>query len=194
MNYPFKARLKHFRNTLQLRKDWSWSNTICSNTLEINGNIYKVIQNRGIQWRLVQRHLLKRDTKPGPTASTINLKNVGCMVSKEQKDNLVLTIVSLSRCREIGSIEGSVWEGLMVDLKLEILSIKNLKKLSHRASECHGCTQQGEMRNTQTRKYFKIIVFNDNIKGRQGKVDTPGITSRPDDMELNRRDLNTHSN
>ncbi len=68
------------------------------------------------------------------------------MVSKEQKDYLVLTIVSLSRCREIGSkafqeaecnngIEGSVWEGLMVDLKLEILSIKNLKKLSHRASE-----------------------------------------------------------
>ncbi len=57
------------------------------------------------------------------------------MVSKEQKDNLVLTIVSLSWCREIGSkasqeaeynngIEGSVWEGLMVDLKLEILSIK----------------------------------------------------------------------
>ncbi len=40
------------------------------------------------------------------------------------------------------------------------------------------CTQQGETRNTQTRKYFKIIVFNDNIKGRQGKVDTPGITSR----------------
>ncbi len=50
------------------------------------------------------------------------------------------------------------------------------------------------MRNTQTRKYFKIIVFNDNIKGRQGKVDTPGITSGPDSMELNRRDLNTHSN
>ncbi len=42
---------------------------------------------------------------------------------------------------------------------------------------CYGCPQQGEMRNTQTRKYFKIIVFNDNIKGRQGKVDTPGITS-----------------
>ncbi len=56
------------------------------------------------------------------------------------------------------------------------------------------CPQQGERRNKQTRKYFKIIVFNDNIKGRQGKVDTPGITSRPDHMELNRRDLNTHSN
>ncbi len=40
------------------------------------------------------------------------------------------------------------------------------------------CTQQGETRNTQTWRYFKIIVFNDNIKGRQGKVDTPGITSR----------------
>ncbi len=49
------------------------------------------------------------------------------------------------------------------------------------------------MRNTQTRKYFKIIVFNDNIKGRQGKVDTPGITSRPDEMEDKRQDLNTHS-
>ncbi len=54
------------------------------------------------------------------------------------------------------------------------------------------CTQQGETTNTQTRKYFKIIVFNDNIKGRQGKVDTPGITSRPDKMEFNKQDLNTH--
>ncbi len=54
------------------------------------------------------------------------------------------------------------------------------------------CTQQGEMRNTQTRKYFKIIVFNDNIKGRQGKVDTPGITSRPDEVQYKRQDLNTH--
>ncbi len=33
------------------------------------------------------------------------------------------------------------------------------------------CTQQGETRNTQTRRYFKIIVFNDDIKVRQGKVD-----------------------
>ncbi len=55
------------------------------------------------------------------------------------------------------------------------------------------CTQQGETRNTQTRKYFKIIVFNDNIKGRQGKVDTPGITSRPDHIEYKRQDLNTPS-
>ncbi len=55
------------------------------------------------------------------------------------------------------------------------------------------CTQQGETRNTQTRTYFKIIVFNDDIKGRQGKVDTPGITSRPDEMEDKRQDLNTHS-
>ncbi len=54
------------------------------------------------------------------------------------------------------------------------------------------CTQQGETRNTQTRRYFKIIVFNDNIRGRQGKVDTPGITSRPDKMEFNKQDLNTH--
>ncbi len=38
------------------------------------------------------------------------------------------------------------------------------------------------------------IVFNDNIKGRQGKVDTPGITSRPDKMEFNRQDLNTPGN
>ncbi len=45
-----------------------------------------------------------------------------------------------------------------------------------------------ETRNTQTRKYFKIIVFNDNIKGRQGKVDTPGITSRPDNIEYKRQD------
>ncbi len=56
------------------------------------------------------------------------------------------------------------------------------------------CTHQGETRNTQTRIYFKIIVFNDDIKVRQGKVDTPGITSRPDDMELKRQDLNTHGN
>ncbi len=56
------------------------------------------------------------------------------------------------------------------------------------------CTQQGETRNTQTRRYFKIIVFNDNIKGRQGKVDTPGITSRPDEMEYKRQDLNTQGN
>ncbi len=55
------------------------------------------------------------------------------------------------------------------------------------------CTQQGETRNTQTRINFKIIVFNDDIKGRQGKVDTPGITSRPDEMEYKRQDLNTHS-
>ncbi len=55
------------------------------------------------------------------------------------------------------------------------------------------CTQQGETRNTQTRRYFKIIVFHDNIKGRQGKVDTPGITSRPDEVEFKRQDLNTHS-
>ncbi len=34
------------------------------------------------------------------------------------------------------------------------------------------CTQQGEMRNTQTRIHFKIIVFNDDIKGRQGNADT----------------------
>ncbi len=34
------------------------------------------------------------------------------------------------------------------------------------------CTQQGGTRNTQTRIYFKIIVFNDDIKVRQGKVDT----------------------
>ncbi len=50
------------------------------------------------------------------------------------------------------------------------------------------------MRNTQTRINFKIIVFNDDIKGRQGKVDTPGITSRPDEMEYIRQDLNTHGN
>ncbi len=37
------------------------------------------------------------------------------------------------------------------------------------------------------------IVFNDNIKGRQGKVDTPGITSWPDQVEFKRQDLNTHS-
>ncbi len=40
---------------------------------------------------------------------------------------------------------------------------------------------------------FKIIVFNDDIKGRQGKVDTPGITSRPDHIEYKRQDLNTLS-
>ncbi len=34
------------------------------------------------------------------------------------------------------------------------------------------CTQQGETRNTQTRIYFKIIVFNDDIKVRQGNADT----------------------
>ncbi len=51
------------------------------------------------------------------------------------------------------------------------------------------CTQQGEMRNTQTRKYFKIIVFNDNIRVTQGKVDTPGITSRPDDIEYKKTGL-----
>ncbi len=59
---------------------------------------------------------------------------------------------------------------------------------------CHGCTQQGETRNTQTRKYFKIIVFNKDIRVTQGKVDTPGITSRPDEMEYKRQDLNTHGN
>ncbi len=35
-------------------------------------------------------------------------------------------------------------------------------------------TQQGETRNTQTRRYFKIIVFNDDIKVRQGQCRTPG--------------------
>ncbi len=48
------------------------------------------------------------------------------------------------------------------------------------------------MRNTQTRKYFKIIVFNDDIRVTQGKVDTPGITSRPDEVQYKRQDLNTH--
>ncbi len=56
------------------------------------------------------------------------------------------------------------------------------------------CTQQGETRNTQTRKYFKIIVFNDDIRVTQGKVDTTGITSRPDEMEYKRQDLNTPGN
>ncbi len=56
------------------------------------------------------------------------------------------------------------------------------------------CTQQGETRNTQTRRYFKIIVFNDDIKVRQGNAETPGITSRPDEMELKRQDLNTLDN
>ncbi len=43
---------------------------------------------------------------------------------------------------------------------------------------------------------LQIIVFNDDIKVRQGKVDTgtPGVTSWPEDMELNRQDLNTHGN
>ncbi len=38
------------------------------------------------------------------------------------------------------------------------------------------------------------IVFNDDIRVTQGKVDTPGITSRPDEMEYKRQDLNTHGN
>ncbi len=62
--------------------------------------------------------------------------------------------------------------------------------LSHILSRC---PQQGERRNTQTRRYFKIIVFNDDIRVTQGKVDTPGITSRPDEVEFKRQDLNTHS-
>ncbi len=54
--------------------------------------------------------------------------------------------------------------------------------------------QQGETRNTQTRRYFKIIVFNEDIRVTQGKVDTPGMTSRPDEMEYKRQDLNTQGN
>ncbi len=73
-----------------------------------------------------------------------------------------------------------------VDSSIEAMSSKDNLTLLR-------CPQQGETRNTQTRRYFKIIVFNDNIKGRQGKVDTPGITSRPDKMEFNKQDLNTHS-
>ncbi len=60
------------------------------------------------------------------------------------------------------------------------------------ALQLSRCTQQGETRNMQTRRYFKIIVFNEDIRVTQGKVDTPGITSRPDDIEYKRQDLNTH--
>ncbi len=59
------------------------------------------------------------------------------------------------------------------------------------------CTQQGETRNTQTRIYFKIIVFNDDIKVRQGNADTQEHREQrvdQNDMELNRQDLNTPDN
>ncbi len=39
---------------------------------------------------------------------------------------------------------------------------------------CHGAHSRERRGTPQTRRYFKIIVFNDNIKGRQGKVDTHG--------------------
>ncbi len=84
------------------------------------------------------------------------------------------------------------WQRARSHNRDDLLSTLQLRE-NLSASILSRCTQQGEMRNTQTRKYFKIIVFNDNIKGRQGKVDTPGITSRPDEVEFKRQDLNTHS-
>lgn len=51
----------------------------------------------------MERHLLTKDTNPGPTESTINFKNFGGMMSREQNDGLIFTILSLSSCKEIGS-------------------------------------------------------------------------------------------
>lgn len=115
--------MKHFRNTVTVTEKTGVDQTIFSNTFEINGSTeigrklfrteessegflsigVKVATLKAAGTEPVQRHLSKRDTNPGPTASTINQKNLGCMESKEQKDDLVLTIVSLSSCREIGS-------------------------------------------------------------------------------------------
>ncbi len=69
-----------------------------------------------------------------------------------------------------------------------------IKECDNFSSLLSRCTQQGETRNTQTRINFKIIVFNDDIRVTQGKVDTPGITSRPDEMEYKRQDINTQGN
>ncbi len=52
------------------------------------------------------------------------------------------------------------------------------------------CTQQGGTRTRRRGRKLKIIVFNENNTG-QGKADrqeTPGVTSRPDLIKLNRQD------
>ncbi len=57
------------------------------------------------------------------------------------------------------------------------------------------CTQQGETRNMQTRIKLKITVYNQDKAGltRQGRhrQEHRGVTSRPDEKELNRQELNT---
>ncbi len=58
------------------------------------------------------------------------------------------------------------------------------------------CTQQGGYRNTQTSTLTQITVFNEDKAG-QGKADrqeTPGVTSRPDEILLKRQELNTQGN
>ncbi len=132
--------------------------------------------------------------------------------SRERRRQLPRTAGSLSRERRQEVPRTAGWESCERRRKLprtasmrdkntgykETLEKTNKTKrgegttLTVRSGLLLRCTHQGETRNTQTRRYFKIIVFNDNIKGRQGKVDTPGITSRPDDIEYKRQDLNTH--
>lgn len=58
----------------------------------------------------VRRHLLTKDTKPGPTESTISLRNLGEIMSREQCEGFILAIVSLRGIRVMGSKASQVAE------------------------------------------------------------------------------------
>ncbi len=50
---------------------------------------------------------------------------------------------------------------------------------------------RGRNKDMQTRIKLKIIVFNEDIRARQGKADSQkhqGVTSRPDEIKLNKQD------
>ncbi len=75
------------------------------------------------------------------------------------------------------------------------------RRLLFRSGLLSRCTQQGRTRNTQTRIKLKITVFNQSKQGKTGQdkarltqTGTPGVTSRPDEKELNRQELNTQGN
>lgn len=60
-----------------------------------------------IRNRASRETLIKKRHQTGPVESTINFKNLGCMMSSEQKVGLRIAMVSLSTGSEIKKIPGS---------------------------------------------------------------------------------------